>query len=224
MRRGGDFRPTVGNVRRLFAEKRAKKKPAERRRANDRQRPQPARGCRLPRAWDGQVVLGGRATGPDRFPLSALLRLPRSVAARRQRCAGPSLPAAQIRFLRPPEPRCVAPHQRRRRSRPSPVPAACCGPSSRYSGTVMWCRAPMSTSTRTCSAICAPRRWRDLERIADAGAAPRPSGKRRRANPGLPAVPSSFRSPGFHIGRSADSAPAEIMSGRPDAAAWAVVT
>lgn len=93
MRRGGDFRRTVGNIRRLFAEKHARKSPLSVVVQMIVSAHNQHEVAAFARAWDGQVVLKVARDWAGQVPLSALLR-PRPSAA-----AGPA----------PPEPAATAP-------------------------------------------------------------------------------------------------------------------
>lgn len=89
MRRGGDFRRTVGNVRRLFAEKHARKSPLSVVVQMIVSAHNQHEVAAFARAWDGQVVLKVARDWAGQIPLSALLR------SRRPTAAGPApAPAA----------------------------------------------------------------------------------------------------------------------------------
>ena len=125
MRRGGDFRRTVGNVRRLFAEKRAKKSPLNVVVQMIVSAHNQHEVAAFSRAWDGQVVLKVARDWAGQVPLSALLRPRRSAAASPASAApGPSLPAAADPFS-PAAPSRVASPAHQTAAPPSSEPGPC---------------------------------------------------------------------------------------------------
>lgn len=80
MRRGGDFRRTVGNVRRLFAEKHARKSPLHVVVQMIVSAHNQHEIADFARTWDGQVVLKVARDWAGQVPLTALLRPPRAPA------------------------------------------------------------------------------------------------------------------------------------------------
>lgn len=91
MRRGGDFARTVGNVRRLFAEKHARKSPLRVVVQMIVSAHNQHEIAAFARAWDGQVVLKVARDWAGQVPLTALLRPPaRPALVDPARCAAPA--------------------------------------------------------------------------------------------------------------------------------------